>query len=696
MKPSFLLFVVCLLIPGVVPIVFADPVTTGSLLREMVDLRHLGDFPNPSYKTVQFSSYDHRSVLPGGPDWFANSDGFGGESTPNFEKVLKEPGADKIGEYLVCDVSGPGAIVRVWTAAIEGTIRLYLDGDSKPVYDGSAEDFFLRTYKPYLAEAGLSEKEYTNTFSQRNAGYYPVPFARRCRIVWIGNLKEIHFYQIQIRKYARDAKIITFSPKDLRTYKQDILDAIQVLKDPDAHWKYASKEEPVSIATVIAPGENKEVLFQNGPKAIERLCLKVNSSGRDRALKQTVLQIHFDEFPWGQVQSPLGDFFGASPGINPYNSIPFTVKSDGEMTCRFVMPFKQSVRIMLENKGKQPVAVTGSVLLTDYKWLDDSSMHFRARWRVDHGLVASNDTVQDLPFLVANGKGVYVGTASMLLNPNDIPTSYGNWWGEGDEKIFVDEDIRPSTFGTGSEDYYNYAWSSGDIFVFPYFGQPRNDGPANRGFVTNNRWHILDSMPFKYRLSFYMELFSHETTPGVSYARLSYHYGQPGMMDDHLPITGEDVRELSLPENWEPASAMGAGNSTFFPAETLVKPDSTIELVYDNLWQGGTLMVWKPAKTGDMLSLPFKLQEEADYAVMLAVANTPKGGKVSALVDGQMLDFGGEIDLFVPDRILLRPTPPSKKIKLSKGDHTLRLRYEGTSLSSQGNEIGVDFLWLQK
>ena len=102
-----------------------------------------------------------------------------------------------------------------------------------------------------------------------------------------------------------------------------------------------------------------------------------------------------------------------------------------------------------------------------------------------------------MPYLIAQGQGVYVGTTTLLMNPNPVPTPYGNWWGEGDEKIFVDNEPRPSTFGTGSEDYYNYAWSSPDIFIFPYCAQPRNDGPANRGFVTNNRWHVLDALPFE-------------------------------------------------------------------------------------------------------------------------------------------------------------------------------------------------------
>ncbi len=676
---------------------WAEPITTGSLIREMIDMRQLTDYPDPAYKTVQFSSYDHRSTHPGGPDWFANSDGFGNEPVPNFEAVLKKPGDDGTGEYLMCDVKGPGAMVRVWTAAIKGNIRLYLDGSQKPVYDGPAQDFFMKTYAPYLDAAGIEEGVFDGTFSQRNAGYYPIPFAKRCRIVWVGKVKEIHFYQIQIRQYENKAKVKTFTPKDLQVYKEDILAVSKVLADPDGEWDYSSSEAPVQIAASIPAGETKEILSLDGPKAIERLELRIQSQCLDKALKQSILHIVCDGYPWGQVQSPVGDFFGAAPGINPMNQIPFTVRGDGAMISRYVMPCAKSLKIRIENKGDQSVTVTGSALCMDYGWNEKTSMHFRARWRVDHDLVASNSAVQDLPFLIANGQGVYVGTSSILLNPNPVPSSYGNWWGEGDEKIFVDDD-GVTTFGTGSEDYYNYAWSAGDIFVHPYFGQPRNDGPANRGFVTNNRWHVLDPLPFENRLSFYMELYSHERTPGVSYARVAYHYAKPGLMDDHLPITGEDVRHLELPENWLPESRMGAGNSVFHQAEALLTGDANSTFVKNNLWAGGQLFVWQPEKRGDEITLAMPIETDGKYTIRLAHRNNPSSGKLSVRLDGESVGFGGEsgiLDFHVPYRTLLRDSA-SKTIELVKGVHTLTLISEGPSGESRGREIGLDFIWIQK
>ena len=124
---------------------FAETVTTGSLLQEMIDLERLAEFPQPSYKTVQFSSFDRRSVVPSQPGWFANSDGFGKEPIPGFEQVLQPPDKDGIGRYLICDVRGPGAIVRLWTARIVGSVQVYLDGSKQPLYDGEAEAFFKKT-----------------------------------------------------------------------------------------------------------------------------------------------------------------------------------------------------------------------------------------------------------------------------------------------------------------------------------------------------------------------------------------------------------------------------------------------------------------------------------------------------------------------------------------------------------------------
>ena len=491
----------------------AEPVTTGSLIREMVDLARFAEYPVPAFETLQFSSYDHRSALPNEEYWYANSDGFGNEPVPNFAKTLTGPGPDGVGEYLICDVEGPGAIVRVWTAAIRGDIRVYLDGSGTPVYDGPA-DIFLRTPWDYYSESAPVKDLLPGSFYQRNAAYCPMPFARRCRIVWTGKKNEIHFYQIQVRLYEKSTQVITFTPADLTTWESDIRRTARIMIDPDREWEYRSSESPQQFTVTVPSGKAEEAITLPGPCLVERLTLTVDAADRDAALRQTVMHIFCDKSPWGQVQSPVGDFFGAAPGVNPYVSLPFTVSEDGEMTSRYVMPCAENMRIMFENFGDREVTVSGEVLTGPYVWDKDRSQYFRARWRITHDLTGPVGYIHDLPYLMANGRGVYVGSVAYVMNINEIPWPGGNWWGEGDEKIFVDDDTVPSTFGTGSEDYYNYAWSSPDIFMYPYCGQPRNDGPANRCFVTNYRWHVLDPLPFKDRIAFYMEYYPHEPTPG--------------------------------------------------------------------------------------------------------------------------------------------------------------------------------------
>lgn len=668
------------------------PVTTESLIAEMVDLRALAEFPDPAFKTTQFSSYDRRSDLPGGPGWFSNADGFGNEPIPAFQAVLKEPGDDGVGEYLICDVQGPGAIVRCWTAAINGQIRMWLDNAGEPVFDGNADDFFRRPYNVLGEQVGVDPSIFEGTFNQQNASYCPIPFAKRCRIVWVGDIRQVHFYEVQVREYQPGAVVETFAPQNLEAAGRTTARVAETLSKPGkSMMAFAS---PSNATVTVAPGETAEVIAdEQGPRAVESLTVQVLASDLELALRQTVLHISFDGAPHAQVQCPIGDFFGAAPGINPFDSVPFSVRADGVMTCRFVMPYAKSMRMSVENMGAQPVTVNFSGMLGNYEWHDNRSMHFRARWRVDHDIVADPRMPQDIPFLVAQGQGRYVGTASIMLNPADIPTPGGGWWGEGDEKIFIDDDVRPSTYGTGSEDYYNYAWSIPDIFGFAYCGQPRNDGPGNRGFVTNHRWHILDSLPFRERMAFYMELWPHVRTPGFSYARIAYHYARQGLIDDSLPITPADVRPLDLPANWQPRADGGARNSIFVQAEDALVGGATgraFELVEGNLFAGSRVLQWTPQTRGATIDFKFSVADAGNYAVDLCTLRSGDSGSVRLWLAGSVEAYA-EANLHEPARRMLRrlSTEPQQ---LKPGEHTLRVEFAG----EPGQIIGLDFLWIQR
>ena len=53
--------------------------------------------------------------------------------------------------------------------------------------------------------------------------------------------------------------------------------------------------------------------------------------------------------------------------------------------------------------------------------------------------------IRDGELIDIRGRGVYAGTLFQVTN------STKGWWGEGDEKIWVDSENFPSHFGTGTE-----------------------------------------------------------------------------------------------------------------------------------------------------------------------------------------------------------------------------------------------------
>src|SRR5262249_15664528 len=124
----------------------------------------------------------------------------------------------------------------------------------------------------------------------------------------------------------------------------------------------------------------------------------------------------------------------------------------------------------------------------------------------------------------------FVGTHLHFINP------VKGWWGEGDEKIFVDGEKFPSTFGTGSEDYFGYAWGNPQRFEHAYHNQPHVDGPGTYGNVSNNRWHLFDDIPFTTHFKFDMENWNWAENQKVTRAAISYWYARPGGKDFFKPI----------------------------------------------------------------------------------------------------------------------------------------------------------------
>jgi hypothetical protein len=363
------------------------------------------------------------------------------------------------------------------------------------------------------------------------------------------------------------------------------------------------------------------------------------------------------------------------------------------------MPFKESAVIQIENQSKQPVSLSAAIVSGDYTWKENVSQHFRARWLITHGL--STENVAVVPYLVAIGAGRMVGAVCYLMNPSNVPTSSGNWWGEGDEKIFVDNQKFPVFFGTGSEDYYNYSWSTDEIFSYAYCGQPRNDGPANRGYVTNFRWHIVDDIPFNNSMAFYMELLSHGIVEGFVYARMVYLYALPGLIDDHFTVTSDDTREITVPQ-WNPVSFRASMGYGFVGAEYVLRDWKDVSYHYDTLWAEGKLIVWTPSKHGEKINFVIRRNAAVRQNMQISFARMPSGGTVKVYVNEQLVklkieryhstELQEQTDLNENGRILNRAYI-SEDIDFKEGVNTITI--ENVSPEGKKVNIGVDMFWLK-
>jgi len=671
-------------------------VNTLTLLNEMTDLQRLTSLPADNYRTVQFSSYDRRSTKPTDSCWFSNEDGFGNEPIPGFEKVLKQPAADGTGEYLICDVRQPGVIMRLWTAGLNGKIKLFLDNAQVPVYEGYAQDFFWNTVQKLSGKAG--KPGYADIFRQFDATYFPIPFSKSCRIEWTGDIGKIHFYHVGLRIYDPGVKVETFNINRFADYSKKIAEVSTILKNPE-------NQDSLTVPSVQIPeaelpdSAKREIYHNEGTSAIEYFSLKITAGDIENALRKCVLSIFFDHSSIPQAEAPVGDFFGSAPGLNPYSSIPFTIKPDGTMICRFVMPFKKSVRIELQNWSGESIRYCGVIRIADITWEEGKTMHFRARWKLDHRLTASSfdagkNSVQDIIYLMASGTGRIVGVGAFIYNPSNATTSWGNWWGEGDEKIFVDNDTFPSFFGTGSEDYFNYSWSSSRIFSYPYCGQPRNDGPGNRGYVSNYRWHIVDDIPFMDKIAFYMELGHHGTVSGFSYGRIVYFYALPGVPDDYKKISVPDIKYLPY-LRWNPVSYLGSAGFRYIQSEKLIPESSAVREEKGKLWADGSIMMWKPLKKGERLKFNISSRRAVEKATVgLTLSHNPEGGKIKFLINGNPVKFDDnqETDLFEPVQTTL-VNHFSEPVKLKQGMNEIAVESPD---EAQGKKTGIDFIWVKE
>ena len=495
----------------------SQEINLGTLLEDMVDRTQIAEFPDPEFLCKQCSSYNRETVAKGQPGWFANGD------SSYFYGVEDRDGRR---EWIMMDVDGPGTLVRWWLTQqkFDGTIRIYLDGSDEPVYAATADRL--------VGGTAITGRPLSNVvgWNGRNL-YLPIPFKTHCKVTYDGPNQQVTgkfpdclYYNINYIQYPAGTDVKTFTPDDLDTYAS-LLDRVQTtLLQPEANALSVARTVPRGMSLL---GQREALTCDvKGPGAISSLKVKIDSPDMAQAMRSVVLMISFDGKE--RVLAPVGEFFGCGPGLNPFKGWWRQVEKDGWMTCWWPMPFKRNASVKIINHGTSDVSVSlGDIGITDWIFTDHT-LYFNSTWRSENHM--DTGEVRDWNYLTAEGKGVYAGDTLALFNEAKLPhpKGTGTWWGEGDEKIFVDREPFPSTIGTGTEDYYGYSWGVGGTFEAPFHAMPRGDANGNYtkpGHTTNTRTRSLDRIPFKQHLRLDMELLHWQKTAKLDYAVATYWYG---------------------------------------------------------------------------------------------------------------------------------------------------------------------------
>lgn len=640
-------------------------VTVESLLKEMINRDNLARIDSHNFKTDQSSSYSRKSVNSKENGWFDNSD------ASQFIRTEVNKGRK---EYVLLDEEGPGAIVRFWSTwhaqkFSMGTLRFYFDNSDTPQVEGRIDQIISSNKyigKP-LSQTASPFLENDGWFSGHNL-YFPFPYSKHCKITYQKSdetIDDVLYYQINFRKYSHTTNVETYKQGDLESGKYSELteEVARKLNSYDISGKYNTTK----LSGEIKPDKYLSTLIKQG-NAIKKIKIKIEASNVEQALRSTVLSIDFDRI--NTVWVPLGDFFGTGYKISPYKSWMSYVEKDGTMCTLFPMPFKKSAKITIRNYGNQDVNIKSMKISTsEWKW-DDNTLYFHANWKNFHDIKTKDK--KDINFITIKGKGKYAADALTLHNGSNV------WWGEGDEKIYVDNEDFPSHFGTGTEDYYGYAWCSVVAFSAPFNAQPIGDGNRVPGLTVNNRWRSLDVIPFNKSLKFDMELW-HWASTTMDYTPTTYWYGTYNSESNTTKDIDGVKKSVKLNDKFEGESCT---------VKKIKGGDVITEAFLSKKWSAMSHLLWKNIKKGNKLELSIYSPTQKEGELNIAFTNGKDYACADIYLNNKLLfknlDFHN--DNIHPKTYIV------KSCNIKKGDNRLKFIVKESNKSNKPNKIGFDFI----
>lgn len=494
----------------------ADSYTQADLLHRLVDLDRLTRPPAGEHSGL-FSSYDRRQTdVENGRyvHWAANDD------RGQFLRTTSD------GWNVMAEIEGPGVLTRLWVDAPAGTLRVLLDGQR--VIDAPMPDLFTGALEPF-------GEPLSYTVGDAGVSYFPIGFARSCVVMSHGFHGE---YQIDYTTFPARTSVARFTP-DLDDAALDELQRVATLLKTGLTKKEIRGDGPTSLQAThkrLKAGEKLEWKIAGGG-TIRSFLVSMTDRTEPRsiyALHNCVLRIAWDGRSEPDVEVPLPAFFGTGFGRNLYESLPMGTNLGTSMPgrfptegwfmyCYFPMPFADGARIEIANENDKGTRIGLMLFLrVDTHPPPKDALRFKV-----HTWIQNPCTTFEIPVLRTTGTGRLVG---VTLN---VDCPHRRWWGEGDHKIWIDDDRFPSYLGTSTQGLF------GNVRGLKIAHRALHGVTLARPAGKNSlyRWFVPDCVDFHTGIDFMLENWQDPPANDLYYATVAYWYGQPGAPAPFVPLS---------------------------------------------------------------------------------------------------------------------------------------------------------------
>jgi len=247
--------------------------------------------------------------------------------------------------------------------------------------------------------------------------------------------------------------------------------------------------------SVVPAGETMVLTELEGPGTVRHFWIAFRLAPPEE-MRSLHLEVFYDDSTEPSISVPLLDYFGLPHGrFTEYYSEYSSCAEGRGMSSYLPIPFRSKVRFELQNRSPHPFAIYHQITWTQDPERSGGLLHAVFR--------RENPTTLGQDFAILEGlrgRGRFAGCNVGVRILEDRT----HWYGEGEVKMFIDDDDEyPTICGTGLEDYVSSAWGLGRHSA-PYMGSPLHVGPPvvdgeekTEDLVSFYRWHALDPVVFE-------------------------------------------------------------------------------------------------------------------------------------------------------------------------------------------------------